>query len=82
MMILAGEAIGKWKLRMDKEADGDSSKLVKNGLRLPFRTQPKPGMSCQTFEMRCNQSTQTRFLSHGKSVTRKQTIDLEREKSR
>ena len=45
MMILAGEAIGKWKLRMDKEADGDSSKLVKNGLRLPFRTQPKPGMS-------------------------------------
>ena len=42
MMILAGEAIGKWQMEQDKieEKRGMS---VRNSLRLPFRTQPKPG---------------------------------------
>jgi hypothetical protein len=43
MMIMAGETIGKWKLRLDREAnDDDSDGLLKNGLRLPFRNQPQP----------------------------------------
>lgn len=45
MMILAGEAIGKWKLRLDKEDEthGLGSFANENPLRVAFRSQPKPG---------------------------------------
>lgn len=46
MMIMAGEAVGKWKTEMEKQdqaVNGDSNR-IHNVLKLPFRTQPKPGM--------------------------------------
>ena len=45
MMILAGEAIGQWKIVSEKKrvlANGDYQGRP-NQLRLPFRTQPPPG---------------------------------------
>ncbi len=48
MMIMAGEAIGKWKLFLDKEAEEGKAATVggsSNTLRLAFRSQPKPGAS-------------------------------------
>jgi len=49
MMILAGEAIGRWKLLQDKlQDDNDNSESdmsFRNHVRLPFRTQRKPGES-------------------------------------
>lgn len=39
MMILAGEAIGKWKVEQEKDPE---NLAVNNSVRLPFRTQPKP----------------------------------------
>jgi hypothetical protein len=41
MMILAGEALGKWKLRLDTEPATFCGRL-ENTLALPFRSQPKP----------------------------------------
>lgn len=45
MMILAGEALGKWKAKCDAEAceavDGDQVQL-QNNIELPFRGQAKP----------------------------------------
>lgn len=49
MMILAGEAIGKWKLLNDKTLAGTEMFGVPNSLRLPFRSQPKTGKLYQTF---------------------------------
>mmetsp|Transcript_29346 Transcript_29346/g.70588 ORF Transcript_29346/g.70588 Transcript_29346/m.70588 type:complete len:601 (-) Transcript_29346:1471-3273(-) len=44
MMILAGEAIGRWKIWEDKQNSLDCSQNhLKNLLRIPFRTQPSPG---------------------------------------
>jgi hypothetical protein len=46
MMVLAGEAIGKWNIREEKTSDTlseNEGKILKNTLRLPFRSQPKPG---------------------------------------
>jgi len=40
MMIMAGEAIGKWAIREKKVIDDDEEKL--NSLELPFRSQDKP----------------------------------------
>jgi exoribonuclease R len=41
-MIMAGEALGRWKMRLDKEDEqGDEGAI--NQLRIPFRTQPPPG---------------------------------------
>jgi hypothetical protein len=46
-MILAGEAIGRWKLLQDKileeKITNGSTDSPRNTLRLPFRTQRKPG---------------------------------------
>lgn len=46
MMIMAGEAVGKWKSSMEKQDKtingGDMNKLF-NSVKLPFRGQPKPG---------------------------------------
>jgi hypothetical protein len=45
-MILAGEAIGRWKSTLDdvgvEKVDGSGG--FENNIRLPFRTQRKPGM--------------------------------------
>jgi hypothetical protein len=41
-MIMAGEALGRWKMRLDKEDEQGDEGAV-NQLRLPFRTQPPPG---------------------------------------
>ena len=44
MMILAGEAIGRWKIWEDKHNSHDCShNHPRNLLRIPFRTQPSPG---------------------------------------
>jgi hypothetical protein len=44
-MIMAGEALGRWKMRLEQEDEhmspADEASL--NQLRLPFRTQPQPG---------------------------------------
>lgn len=46
MMIMAGEAVGKWKSAMESKensaANGDTNR-IQNTLKLPFRGQPKPG---------------------------------------
>ena len=49
MMIVAGEAIGKWKLFVEKQMEEGKShesslRGYNNTLRLAFRSQPKPGM--------------------------------------
>lgn len=48
MMIMAGEAAGRWKCVMETKqnnaVNGDTSSRVQNTLKLPFRGQPKPGM--------------------------------------
>ena len=41
MMILAGEALGKWKLRLDQEPPSFCGR-VENTLTLPYRSQPNP----------------------------------------
>lgn len=48
MMIMAGEAIGKWKLCLDREVEESTINSTplgrrRNVLRLAFRSQPKPG---------------------------------------
>ena len=48
MMIMAGEAMGQYKTKLDVQeqgANGDSASLTNslNLIRLPYRTQPKPG---------------------------------------
>lgn len=44
MMILAGEAIGRWKIWEDKQNSHKCSQdHLRNLLRIPFRTQPSPG---------------------------------------
>jgi len=48
-MILAGEAIGRWKLRGDDERKGASSR---NALRLAFRSQPAPDYRSRAREKR------------------------------
>lgn len=40
-MILAGEAIGRWKTKSEEDSNPDNK--LENALRLPFRTQKKPG---------------------------------------
>lgn len=46
MMIVAGEALGKWKMKMEEEqpesTNGDNSR-IHNVPKLPFRGQSKPG---------------------------------------
>jgi hypothetical protein len=46
IMILAGEALGRWKARLDEEEKQriNGAAGYENQLRLPFRTQRKPGM--------------------------------------
>ena len=55
-MILAGEAIAKWKIRLDKEEFGEilngEETPLPNQLRLPFRTQPKPDFKSRARERR------------------------------
>jgi hypothetical protein len=48
MMILAGEAIGKWKMRNDENKDASSP----NSLRLAFRSQPAPDYRSRAREKR------------------------------
>lgn len=45
MMIMAGEAIGKWKIRCDEEVRSINGSQVElcNSLLLPFRSQAEPG---------------------------------------
>lgn len=47
IMILAGEAIGRWKLQQDLKGSNQEQvngcPVLLNELRLPFRTQKKPG---------------------------------------
>jgi hypothetical protein len=46
MMIMAGEAVGKWKIAMEKQdkvVNGDDKNKIINTVKLPFRGQPKPG---------------------------------------
>ena len=46
MMILAGEAIGKWQMQQstqDREEVDGKVQLLPNLLKLPFRRQPAPG---------------------------------------
>lgn len=51
MMIMAGEALGAWKVRCDKEGrNGTESRAIENGLRLPFRAQPKPDFLARSTE--------------------------------
>lgn len=53
MMILAGEALGRFKLRCDKEADQTNGAWgLKNSLELPFRSQPKPGKEARWWRVR------------------------------
>jgi hypothetical protein len=54
MMIVAGEAIGKWKLYKEKQmeeskSNGSSLHRQSNSLRLAFRSQAKPGMMLLSF---------------------------------
>ena len=54
MMIMAGEALGKWKLQMEKldsVVNGESSR-VRNVLKLPFRGQAKPDFQSRARERR------------------------------
>jgi len=49
-MILAGEAISRWKILMDAEEESrrkDGDGKFENSLRLPFRSQRKPGKLLQ-----------------------------------
>lgn len=51
MMIMAGEALGAWKLRCDEEGrNGAESRAIENCLRLPFRAQPKPDFLARSTE--------------------------------
>lgn len=43
-MILAGEAIGRWKVLQDQIQEKEAKGSFKNEVRLPFRTQRKPGV--------------------------------------
>jgi RNB domain len=43
-MILAGEALGKWKGTLDEHSDDG---VFQNNLRLPFRSQNRPGKCCE-----------------------------------
>jgi hypothetical protein len=42
-MIMAGEALGRWKMRLDEEEEKQGGEGAVNQIRLPFRTQPQPG---------------------------------------
>ena len=51
MMIMAGEALGAWKLRCDQENRASTTfDSIDNCLRLPFRTQPKPDFLARSTE--------------------------------
>ena len=51
MMIMAGEALGAWKLRCDQERRLSTTiDSIENCLRLPFRTQPKPDFLARSTE--------------------------------
>ena len=51
MMIMAGEALGAWKFRCDNERiNAPSFNAIDNGLRLPFRAQPKPDFLARSSE--------------------------------
>jgi hypothetical protein len=55
LMILAGESIGRWKLRVENQArtagaNGDDNNRHSNLVKLAFRTQPKPGKRLQHFQ--------------------------------
>jgi len=54
MMIMAGEALPKWKLRMDNN-DGlvnGNKPILENSLVLPFRGQPQPDFKSRGRELR------------------------------
>mmetsp|Transcript_11463 Transcript_11463/g.15096 ORF Transcript_11463/g.15096 Transcript_11463/m.15096 type:complete len:849 (+) Transcript_11463:86-2632(+) len=54
-MIMAGEALGRWKCRMEQEENTSKTKdssFFRNRLRLPFRTQPKPDYLSRARERR------------------------------
>jgi hypothetical protein len=55
MMIMAGEAVGKWKAAMEAKQDdvvnGDVN-MIRNTLKLPFRGQPKPDFQSRGRERR------------------------------
>jgi len=54
MMIMAGEAVGKWKAAMEEQdsaVNGDTSR-IRNTLKLPFRGQPKPDFQSRGRERR------------------------------
>jgi hypothetical protein len=49
-MIMAGEALGRWKMRIDKEDEQEDEGAAVNQLRLPFRTQPAPDFKTRSRE--------------------------------
>lgn len=53
-MILAGEALGRWKRIVERQADSKTTAKTKipNRLRLPFRTQPAPDYRSRAAEKR------------------------------
>ena len=54
-MILAGESIGRMKIRLDKDEfnrDADKEDCLSNQMRLPFRTQPPPDFKSRARERR------------------------------
>lgn len=51
-MILAGESMGRWKMRLDSEEFADENAMWANQLRLPFRTQPPPDFKSRARERR------------------------------
>lgn len=70
MMILAGEAIGKWKLHCEQQEIGHSSSI--DPLELPFRSQPAPGTSFRTSNAVTDSGTNT--VSDYRSRSREKRI--------
>ena len=44
MMILSGEAMGKWGMMVNKNNNNDKGGVLRNDLKLPYRSQVEPGM--------------------------------------
>lgn len=52
MMIMAGEAMGKWQQLQPKQTNNEGEKIIQlpNELELPFRRQPAPGLKSRAIE--------------------------------
>ena len=67
-MILAGEAVGHWKIRLDREVFRsleDNEDAISNRMRLPFRTQPKPDFKSRARERRMMEDLRDSNVGNG-----------------